>query len=137
MNISFQRVKCIISRSNESTTNDEFTATKNTIVPSISYDSNSSLNPLNQSNDKLYSLNKHVEENKNDSVLNRSESKTKLKKIANKPDENIGFVNTASKNFASKNEKLAAKFGIVEDPATLNTNNINMKLHHIETDVSA
>lgn len=135
-NINEHKVKCIISRSNESTTNDEFTATKNTIVPSISYDSNSSLNPLNQSNDKLYSLNKHVEENKNDSVLNRSESKTKLKKIANKPDENIGFVNTASKNFASKNEKLAAKFGIVEDPATLNTNNINMKLHHIETDIA-
>ena len=103
----------------------------------MSYDSSSSVNPLNQSNDKLYSLNKPVEENKiENSTLNRSESKIKIKKLANIPDENVGLVNKESKNYTTKNEKLAAKFGIVQDPGTLNATSINMKLHHIETDVS-
>lgn len=108
--------------------NDE-TTTKNTISSSISYDSNAHLNYLSKS----------IDENKDEANdnLNRLESKMKIKKFSIKPEEtSLGRLeNTELKNL-TKNEKLASKLGISKDPSNLGTNNVNMKLHHLETDVS-
>lgn len=98
-------------RGNEITQNDE-----KTLVNSVSYDSN-------------------IEANFKSSEEPRTE--IKLKKHSLKKQDSDQFMNPEIKNLVTKSEKLNAKFGGI-DEASINNfslNNINLKLHHLETDV--